>query len=169
MVVVVVVVCLWTLEIYWWLFYDVLSVFSRWRSTNDSVTVIVYVVVGMALQAVYHMFIPSERCIPKIRIQTRQVDELVSKRIVVAIDCWRKESLYPQVPAAWCDVAAWICNNNSNSTSILSLNTHTHLTALFSGTTRVSQYQEGFYWSKKEWVAVASAGPYASLHLAPDR
>jgi len=82
------------------LFYDVLSVFSRWRSTNDSVTVIVYVVVGMALQAVYHMFIPSERCIPKIRIQTRQVDELVSKRIVVAIDCWRKESLYPQVPAA---------------------------------------------------------------------
>ena len=27
----------------------------------------------------------------------------------------------------------------------------------------------GFYWSKKQWVAVASAGPYASLHLAPDR
>ena len=23
------------------------------------------------------------------------------------------------------------------------------------------------YWSKKQWVAVASAGPYANLHLAP--
>ena len=26
-----------------------------------------------------------------------------------------------------------------------------------------------FYWSKRQWVAVASAGPYASLHLTPDR
>jgi len=25
------------------------------------------------------------------------------------------------------------------------------------------------YWSKRQWVAVASAGPYADLHLAPDR
>ena len=44
----------------------------------------------------------------------------------------------------------------------------------FSGTTRVSRYQTGknqsaFYWSKRQWVAVASAGPYASLHLTPDR
>ena len=29
--------------------------------------------------------------------------------------------------------------------------------------------QFGFYRSKRQWVAVASAGPYASLHLAPDR
>ena len=29
--------------------------------------------------------------------------------------------------------------------------------------------QSGFYWSKRQWVAMASAGPYASLHLAPDR
>jgi len=29
--------------------------------------------------------------------------------------------------------------------------------------------QSGFYWSKRQLVAVASAGPYASLHLAPDR
>ena len=29
--------------------------------------------------------------------------------------------------------------------------------------------QSGFYWIKRQWVAVASAGPYASLHLAPDR
>jgi len=31
------------------------------------------------------------------------------------------------------------------------------------------QNQSGFYWSKRQWVAVASAGSYASLHLAPDR
>jgi len=24
------------------------------------------------------------------------------------------------------------------------------------------------YWSKRQWVTVASAGPYASLHLIPD-
>jgi len=41
----------------------------------------------------------------------------------------------------------------------------------FSGTTQVSQYQKGktnldFIEAR---VAVASAGPYASLHLAPDR
>ena len=29
--------------------------------------------------------------------------------------------------------------------------------------------QSGFYWSKRQWVVVASAGPYASLHLTPDR
>ena len=29
--------------------------------------------------------------------------------------------------------------------------------------------QSGFYWSKRQWVAVASAGLCASLHLAPDR
>jgi len=40
-----------------------------------------------------------------------------------------------------------------------------------SGITRVSWYenQSGFYWSKRQWVAVASAGPYANLHLVPDR
>jgi len=43
------------------------------------------------------MFIPAERCIPKVRIQTRQIDVLVSKRIVVAIDSWPKNSYYPMV------------------------------------------------------------------------
>jgi len=60
---------------------------------------------------------------------------------------------------------------------ILIHNTHTH-THPFNGplywTTQVSRYQKsktksGFYWSKRQWVAVASAGPYASLHLASDR
>ena len=49
---------------------------------------------------------------------------------------------------------------------------HTHpFNGPLSGTTQVSRYQKGlsgFYWSRRQWVAVASAGPYASLHLAPD-
>jgi len=48
--------------------------------------------------------------------------------------------------------------------------THTRLMALCPGLPWVSRYQKsGFYWSKRQWVAVASAGPYASLHCAPDR
>jgi len=57
--------------------------------------------------------------------------------------------------------------------------THTHTTVLWpswilSGTTRVSHHQKGktrkvkpiwIYWSKRQWVAMASAGPYANLHL----
>jgi len=50
--------------------------------------------------------------------------------------------------------------------------THTRLTALFLGLPRWAGTrkgnQSGFYCSKRQWVAVASAGPYASLHLAPD-
>jgi len=42
-----------------------------------------------------------------------------------------------------------------------------------SRTTRVSRYQKGKtnldFTEGRQWVAVASAGPYASLHLAPDR
>jgi len=50
--------------------------------------------------------------------------------------------------------------------------THTSLMAHFSGSTRVSRYQKGkskWISLKQEWVAVASAGLYACLHLAPDR
>jgi len=37
--------------------------------------------------------------------------------------------------------------------------------------TRVSWYQNqpGFFWSMRQWVAVASAGTYANLRLAPGR
>ena len=49
---------------------------------------------------------------------------------------------------------------------------------LFSRTTWVSQHQKSrtipvktiwVYWSKRQWVAMASAAWYANLHLAPDR
>jgi len=51
--------------------------------------------------------------------------------------------------------------------------THTRLMALcpwlpgWAGTRKVKPIW--IYWSKRQWVVMASAGPYASLHLAPDR
>nr|KAI8762821.1 exosome complex exonuclease RRP44 [Biomphalaria glabrata] len=42
-----------------------------------------------------HLFIPAEKRIPKIRIETRQSDALASKRIIVAIDSWPRNSRYP--------------------------------------------------------------------------
>ena len=54
--------------------------------------------------------------------------------------------------------------------------THTLLMAFFRDypgcpgePVRESYNQSGFYCSKRQWVALASAGPYASLHLAPYR
>jgi len=54
--------------------------------------------------------------------------------------------------------------------------THTHpFNGPFSGTTRVSRYQKGKtsldYTEARdgEWQWHHAAGPYASLHLAPDR
>jgi len=55
---------------------------------------------------------------------------------------------------------------------------HFMATWTLSGTTWVSWYQKGktrkvkpicIYWSKRYWVAVASAGQYANLHLTSDR
>ncbi|GFN79180.1 exosome complex exonuclease rrp44, partial [Plakobranchus ocellatus] len=42
-----------------------------------------------------HLFIPAEKRIPKIRIETRQAENLASKRIIVAIDSWPRNSRYP--------------------------------------------------------------------------
>ncbi|XP_046384891.1 exosome complex exonuclease RRP44 [Ischnura elegans] len=43
-----------------------------------------------------HLFVPAERKIPKVRIETRQADVLASQRIIVAIDSWPRHSRYPQ-------------------------------------------------------------------------
>ena len=59
----------------------------------------------------------------------------------------------------------------------LAADTHTHthpFNGPLSGSTQVSRYQRGktnlhFTEAKRQCVAVASAGPYASNHLAPDR
>ena len=41
------------------------------------------------------LFLPAQRQIPKIRIETRQVDRLIGQRIVVACDGWGRKSRYP--------------------------------------------------------------------------
>ncbi|CAI9110453.1 OLC1v1010476C1 [Oldenlandia corymbosa var. corymbosa] len=44
---------------------------------------------------VHALFVSKDRRIPKIRIQTRQLDNLLDKRIVVAVDKWDVLSRYP--------------------------------------------------------------------------
>ena len=48
-------------------------------------------------QATRHLFIAAEKKIPKIRIETRQAENLTGKRIIVAIDSWPRTSRYPLV------------------------------------------------------------------------
>ncbi|GFY68000.1 exosome complex exonuclease RRP44 [Trichonephila inaurata madagascariensis] len=47
-------------------------------------------------QTSHYLFVPTERRIPKIRIQTRQGEKLLSQRIIVSIDSWPRDSRYPQ-------------------------------------------------------------------------
>ena len=47
-------------------------------------------------QHVKHLFVPAERKVPKVRIETRQADVLATQRIIVAIDSWPRNSRYPQ-------------------------------------------------------------------------
>ncbi|KAH6935339.1 hypothetical protein HPB50_005221 [Hyalomma asiaticum] len=46
-------------------------------------------------EATRHLFVPAERRIPKIRIETRQAETLCRQRIVVSIDSWPRDSRYP--------------------------------------------------------------------------
>lgn len=46
-------------------------------------------------EATRHLFVAAEKKIPKVRIETRQAQALVSKRIIVAIDSWPRTSRYP--------------------------------------------------------------------------
>ncbi|XP_067948007.1 exosome complex exonuclease RRP44-like [Watersipora subatra] len=56
---------------------------------------------GMLQESVFtqtnrHLFVAAERRVPKIRIETRQAESLMGKRIIVVIDSWPKNSRYPQ-------------------------------------------------------------------------
>lgn len=42
----------------------------------------------------WHLFVPAERKIPKVRINTRQSEQLKMQRIIVAIDQWPRHSRY---------------------------------------------------------------------------
>lgn len=46
-------------------------------------------------QNVKHLFVPAERKIPRVRIETRQAETLYTQRIIVAIDSWPRTSRYP--------------------------------------------------------------------------
>lgn len=48
---------------------------------------------GRKQQTVF--LIPMDKRIPKIRVRTRQADELMGKRVLVTIDSWGQESRYP--------------------------------------------------------------------------
>lgn len=43
-----------------------------------------------------HTFIPADRCIPRVRLETRQAETLVGKRIIINIDSWPRSSRFPQ-------------------------------------------------------------------------
>lgn len=47
------------------------------------------------LGAVRHLFVPAEKRIPRVRIETRQSDKLATQRILVALDSWPRNSRYP--------------------------------------------------------------------------
>nr|XP_022901619.1 exosome complex exonuclease RRP44-like [Onthophagus taurus] len=47
------------------------------------------------LDGVYQLFIPAEKKIPKIRIETRQAEFLRTQKLIVAIDSWPRTSRYP--------------------------------------------------------------------------
>ena len=75
-----------------------------------------------------------------------------------------------QLLSSFCSIYPYHCN--------LSCSTHTYTIVLLlywilSGTTQVNRYQKGkpiwIYWSKRQWVAVASAGPYATLYQTQDK
>jgi exosome complex exonuclease DIS3/RRP44 len=41
------------------------------------------------------LFVSTDRRLPKIRIQTRQLGNLIDKRIIVSVDSWDRLSRYP--------------------------------------------------------------------------
>nr|CAH7756255.1 unnamed protein product [Callosobruchus chinensis] len=47
------------------------------------------------LEGVYQLFVPADRSIPKIRIETRQADFLKTQKLIVTIDSWPRYSRYP--------------------------------------------------------------------------
>lgn len=47
--------------------------------------------------SLYQLFMPADKKIPKIRIETRQAEVLRNQKIIVAIDSWPAYSRYPNV------------------------------------------------------------------------
>lgn len=49
------------------------------------------------IDGVYQLFVPADRSIPKIKIETRQAEFLRTQKLIVTIDSWPKHSRYPHV------------------------------------------------------------------------
>lgn len=47
--------------------------------------------------SIFQLFVPADKKIPKIRIETRQAEFLRTQKIIVAIDSWPAHSRYPNV------------------------------------------------------------------------
>ena len=47
--------------------------------------------------SIRQIFVPAEKKIPKIRIETRQINLLFGQRIIVAVDAWPRTSRYPVI------------------------------------------------------------------------
>lgn len=43
-----------------------------------------------------HTFVPAERCIPRVHLETRQANALLGKRILINIDSWPRSSRFPR-------------------------------------------------------------------------
>ena len=130
---------------------------SAWKPGFSPDTSVFSALVTFVIIALYKstFTIPYQKLfIPRLHIQRRQVPW--------AFHCGRLRFSRLSV----CHAVQW----HSTGTSVAAFNnTHTHFYF-----TQVSRYQKGktnldFYWNKRQWVAVTSTGPYASLHLAPDR
>lgn len=49
------------------------------------------------MDGVFQLFVPADRSIPKIRIETRQAEFLRTQKLIVTIDSWPRHSRYPHV------------------------------------------------------------------------
>ncbi|XP_063925584.1 exosome complex exonuclease RRP44 [Zophobas morio] len=47
------------------------------------------------IDGVYQLFVPADKSIPKIRVETRQAEFLRTQKLIVTIDSWPKHSRYP--------------------------------------------------------------------------
>ena len=48
------------------------------------------------MKGIRHTFVPAERKVPRVLIETRQAENLLGKRIVVSIDAWPRTSRFPR-------------------------------------------------------------------------
>lgn len=71
-------------------------IFTRCKYSLEDIDGFIFSVF-LSIQARFHLFLPHEKRIPKIRIESRQAEELKNSRVMVQIDHWPRLSRYPHV------------------------------------------------------------------------